>query len=49
MKEILVQIDNLGKVFQRDSVSIRALQDINLKIEEGEFICLLGPSGSGGE
>lgn len=26
---------------------IPALEDINLAIEEGEFLCLLGPSGSG--
>jgi len=47
MSEVLIEIKSLGKVFQRDSVQIRALQDINIKIEAGEFICLMGPSGSG--
>jgi putative ABC transport system ATP-binding protein len=47
MKEVLINIAGLSKVFRRDSVEIQALQDINLDIREGEFVCLMGPSGSG--
>ncbi|MBI4445517.1 MAG: ABC transporter ATP-binding protein [Acidobacteria bacterium] len=47
MSRVLIQINNLSKVYRRDSVEIRALDNITLKICEGEFVCLMGPSGSG--
>jgi putative ABC transport system ATP-binding protein len=47
MSEVLVKMRNLGKVFQRDSDKVVALDGIDLDIREGEFISLMGPSGSG--
>lgn len=47
MPESVVQIRELSKVFQRDSNSVVALDDINLEVEAAEFLCLMGPSGSG--
>ena len=38
-----LQISDLGKSFGQ----LRALQDINLVVERGEFIALVGPSGCG--
>lgn len=38
-----LQIEGLCKSFG----TFQALQDINLKISEGEFVCFLGPSGCG--
>ncbi len=38
-----VQVSHLGKTFGE----LRALQDINLAVERGEFIALVGPSGCG--
>ncbi len=32
---------------ERDGSQVKALQDINLTIEEGEFICIVGASGCG--
>ena len=47
MAKPVVEIIGLSKVFQRDSFSVAALENINLVVEESEFFCLMGPSGSG--
>lgn len=47
MSDVLVEMNDLSKVFYRDSVEIHALEHIDLTIQAGEFVCLMGPSGSG--
>jgi len=42
-----ITISNLSKTFEGSERSVAALQDINLDISRGEFVCLLGPSGCG--
>ncbi|MCL7411088.1 MAG: ABC transporter ATP-binding protein [Methanosarcinaceae archaeon] len=42
----IIQIKNLTKIFG-DGVEIKALDDVNLNIEQGEFLAIVGPSGSG--
>lgn len=41
--DIHLQIDGISKNY----AGINALQDIDLEIERGSFVCLLGPSGCG--
>jgi putative ABC transport system ATP-binding protein len=43
----LIQVQHLFKSYQRDSLEIPVLRNINLEINEGEFIAFMGPSGSG--
>lgn len=43
----LIDIRNLYKSYENDGVVTPVLFDINLKIEEGEFVAIMGPSGSG--
>lgn len=40
----MVQISGVSKVYEN---GIKALKDINIKIDDGEFAFLVGPSGSG--
>ena len=47
MTNVLIEMRNLTRVFQRDTVQVVALQDIHLDIREKDFISLMGPSGSG--
>ena len=42
-----IRISKVSKVFSTGDREVVALDDINLDINPGEFICLLGPSGCG--
>ncbi len=42
-----VEITALGKVYGSGAGRVVALEDINLKIAPGEFVCVVGPSGCG--
>jgi len=43
----LIQLVNISKSYQRDSLEIPVLSNINMQVPEGEFLALMGPSGSG--
>ena len=40
-------MQNVRKVYQRDSMQIKVLDGLNLEVPQGEFLALMGPSGSG--
>ena len=42
-----INIKNVSKSFNREDNELKVLNNINLPIEEGEFLCLLGQSGCG--
>ncbi len=43
----MVELFHISKTYSMGKVEIRAVQDVCLKIEEGEFVAVTGPSGSG--
>ncbi|MBD3168025.1 MAG: ATP-binding cassette domain-containing protein [candidate division Zixibacteria bacterium] len=43
----LIQMQELNKKYNSGKVSVEALKDINVDVEENEFIAIVGPSGSG--
>lgn len=43
----IVRTENLSKTYGSGENFVRAIDDVNLKIEKGEFIAIVGPSGSG--
>jgi putative ABC transport system ATP-binding protein len=47
MNEHLIKVENMTKVYGMGEVAIRALDGLNLTIDEGEFVAIMGPSGSG--
>lgn len=46
-KRAIVEIRNVNKSYQRDSLIVPVLHNITFDIAEGEFLALMGPSGSG--
>ena len=46
-KTAAVNVQNVVKVYQRDSQQITVLDGLNLEVPQGEFMALMGPSGSG--
>jgi putative ABC transport system ATP-binding protein len=45
--DVLIQLEDLGKVFYADEVETHALDGVHLQISRGEFLSIEGPSGCG--
>ncbi|MEO0076416.1 MAG: ABC transporter permease [candidate division WOR-3 bacterium] len=43
----MIELRNCSKIYKMGNVFVPALKNINLKINDGEFIAIMGPSGSG--
>lgn len=43
----IIQISDLYKIYDENTVPVHALNGVNLTINEGEFTAIVGPSGSG--
>ena len=46
-KKTLIEFSHVNKYYQYDGGTIKALDDINFKINEGELVIVLGDSGAG--
>ena len=43
----LIELNNVSKIYDGTAVPVKAVDEVNLKIEGGEFTAIVGPSGSG--
>ncbi|MEI6581033.1 MAG: ABC transporter ATP-binding protein [bacterium] len=43
----MIELKNITKVYKTGDIEFNALNGISFKIEDGEFIAIMGPSGSG--
>ncbi|MEW5870851.1 MAG: ABC transporter ATP-binding protein [Chloroflexota bacterium] len=43
----IIQTESLTKIYGQGDVQVRALDAVNLRIVENEFVAIMGPSGSG--
>src|SRR5271167_2585996 len=47
MKNMVIDASNISKTYNPKTIPVKAVQDVNLQLERGEFTALVGPSGSG--
>ncbi|MCC2546584.1 ABC transporter ATP-binding protein [Hymenobacter sp. BT175] len=43
----MIEIENLEKIYRTDEVQTKALNNVTLRVAEGEFVAIMGPSGCG--
>ena len=46
-KKTLIEFKNVTKIYHVGEVDIKAIEDVNFEISEGEFVVVLGASGAG--
>ncbi|WP_019635188.1 ABC transporter ATP-binding protein [Paenibacillus fonticola] len=43
----MITLTDISKVYKNGELEVQALQPLNLKVEQGEFVAIMGSSGSG--
>ncbi|WP_154224185.1 ABC transporter ATP-binding protein [Marinicella rhabdoformis] len=47
MSDVIIELKNICKIYQTETIETHALNNINLKIYAGDYVSLSGPSGCG--
>jgi bicarbonate transport system ATP-binding protein len=47
LNEPFVVVENVSKIYPTPRGTYTVLQDVNLTVNEGEFVCVIGHSGCG--
>lgn len=47
MSDVIIQADNLVKIYKTKDIEVVALQGLDLSVEQGEMMAIIGSSGSG--
>jgi putative ABC transport system ATP-binding protein len=46
-RKALIQLDEITKIYDSGENAVQALRGVDVAIEKGEFVAIIGPSGSG--
>lgn len=44
---MIIKLENLVKIYDTGAIQLKALKEVNLEIEEKEYVAIMGASGSG--
>lgn len=44
---MIITVDNINKTYKNDSLELQVLKNISFKVDKGEFLAIMGSSGSG--
>ncbi len=47
MSQTIIRLENISKVYGSGNTEVRALSEVDLTVEAGEYCAIMGPSGSG--
>ncbi|MCE3556188.1 ABC transporter ATP-binding protein [Pseudonocardia sp. RS11V-5] len=43
----MIELEHVSKVYETGDIVLRALDDVSLRIDDGDLVAIMGPSGSG--
>ncbi|MCR5614265.1 ABC transporter ATP-binding protein [Treponema sp.] len=46
-RDVVVELEKVKKIYSMGDAEVQALRGVSFKVEQGEFISIMGPSGSG--
>jgi putative ABC transport system ATP-binding protein len=44
---MIIRMKDIGKIYDTGKIQVEALKNVNIDIEKGELVSIMGPSGSG--
>jgi putative ABC transport system ATP-binding protein len=47
MSDVILELEGVSKVYGEEPTAVHALRDVDLSVEAGELVAVMGPSGSG--
>ena len=42
----ILRVENLSKIYGKGETAVKALDNVSFSVKKGEFVAVIGPSGS---